>query len=134
VRATAAGQDRLQQGVERHVTWEEVHANYSMFSAAPTNMEPAYNVAPTQDVLMITAGPEGSAGQMARWGLVPPWSAEPLKAATFNTRTDTIETSKLWKPSREKWRCVVPASGWHEWSGQKGDKEPWHFTRPMGSF
>ena len=63
---------------------------------------------------------------------MPPWAPEPIKAATFNTRTDTIETSKLWKPSLEKWRCVVPASGWYEWSGEKGNKQAWHFTRPDG--
>jgi putative SOS response-associated peptidase YedK len=117
----------------RYYDWDEVHAYYSMFMAAPpTNMEPAYNVAPTQDVLIVKAEPEGNAAHVARWGLVPPWSAEPLKSATFNTRTDTIETSKLWKPSFDKWRCVVPASGWYEWSGEKGAKQAWHFTRPDG--
>ena len=115
-----------------HLTWEQIHAFYSLFTTQALNLPARYNVAPTQDVLAITAEPEGNAARTMRWGLVPPWSAEPLKAATFNTRTDTIETSKLWKPSLDKWRCIVPASGWYEWTGDKGNKQPWHFTRPDG--
>ncbi len=117
----------------RYYSWEEVRDYYLTFTPPPGNLEPAYNVAPTQDVLMVTREEGGNAISTARWGLIPPWSAAPLKAATFNTRTDSIETSKLWRPSLEKWRCVVPASGWYEWTGAKGDKQPWHFTRPDGA-
>ncbi len=114
-----------------YYTWEQIYNHYNAFTQA-LNLPARFNVAPTQDVLTITTEPEGKAARMMRWGLIPPWSAEPLKAATFNTRTDTIETSKLWKPSLDKWRCVVPASGWYEWTGDKGNKQPWHFTRPDG--
>ncbi len=114
-----------------YYTWEQIYEHYRAFTAA-LNLAARFNVAPTQDILTIMAEPEGNAARMARWSLVPPWSPEPLKAATFNTRTDTIETSKLWKPSLDKWRCVVPASGWYEWTGEKGNKKAWHFTKPDG--
>jgi putative SOS response-associated peptidase YedK len=43
----------------RYHTWSEIHALYRLTLPAETrrNDEPRYNIAPTQDVPFVTAGP-----------------------------------------------------------------------------
>ncbi|MCC5906746.1 MAG: SOS response-associated peptidase [Balneolaceae bacterium] len=56
-----------------------------------------------------------------------------FKYSTFNARADSLLTSKLWKsvildPSA---RCIIPLSGYYEFSGTKGNKTP-HYFHPVG--
>jgi hypothetical protein len=36
---------------------------------------------------------------------------------------------KHWKPFLKRGRVIVPANGWYEWTGEKGNKLPWHIHR-----
>lgn len=48
---------------------------------------------------------------------------------TFNARADKLLTSNLWKSviSDPFSRCIIPLSGYYEFSGPKGDKTPHYF-------
>ncbi len=51
---------------------------------------PAFNIAPTEDVLAIVA-PEGVAeARTVRWGLVPPWAEKIDAPPRHNARTETL--------------------------------------------
>ena len=50
----------------------------------------------------------------------------------INTRLEKI-TNRYWKPLLKKGRAIVPAAGWYEWTGEKGNKQPWHIHRQDGA-
>ncbi|MEM7195141.1 MAG: SOS response-associated peptidase [Pseudomonadota bacterium] len=94
----------------------------------PRDAASSYNVAPTQPVPVVTA--EG--GRVMRWGLVPHWSKEASpKYATFNARVESAADKpayrSAWKQSRT---CLIPALGYYEWRGEKGNKQPF-FVRSV---
>ena len=56
------------------------------------------------------------------WGYKPHWYK---RSPVINARLDTIlKGSPMWKPLLSK-RVIIPADGWFEWTGEKGDKQPW---------
>lgn len=90
------------------------------------NQSDNYNVAPTTQ---ITAFPSNS-GELMRWGMIAHWSKEfDSKFATFNARIETVEDKptfrNAWKKSQ---RCLIPMTGYFEWKGEKGDKQPFYIT------
>ncbi|WP_409028939.1 SOS response-associated peptidase [Gracilimonas sediminicola] len=52
-----------------------------------------------------------------------------FKYSTFNARADSLLKSNLWKGviSDSTKRCIVPLSGYYEFSGSKGNKTPHYF-------
>jgi putative SOS response-associated peptidase YedK len=70
-----------------------------------------------------------------RWGLIPAWWNKPLKEmrlATFNARAETVATKPMFREAFKSKRCLIPASGYYEWSGVPGNKQPYYFTRRVG--
>ena len=53
--------------------------------------------------------------------------------ATFNARAETVAEKPMFRTTFKKRRCIVPASGFYEWTGGKGDKTPHLFTAGDGS-
>lgn len=49
---------------------------------------------------------------LMKWGFKLPNSARPI----INSRSETIHEKKMFKEAFEKRRCIVPASGFFEWS------------------
>lgn len=112
-----------------HATWAEVHAFSQplVLPMPPAEIEPAYNVAPTQMGWVIVPD---EIMQM-KWGLLPAWAKDAKMAySTINARLDTITV----KPSfRGAWRagrrCLVVASGYYEWPVIDGVKRPHYIHR-----
>lgn len=71
----------------------------------------------------------------ARWGLVPRWWKKELRAlpSTFNARAETVAQKPMFRAAYNSRRCVVPASGFYEWTGPKGDRQPWYITAADGA-
>jgi putative SOS response-associated peptidase YedK len=65
-------------------------------------------------VLTITEDDAGRHARMMRWGLIPHWAKEPLKASTINARAETITEKPMWREPFRKRRCIVPANGFYE--------------------
>ncbi|MEM1161642.1 MAG: SOS response-associated peptidase [Pseudomonadota bacterium] len=90
-----------------------------------------WNIAPTQQVGIVLQGPNGRRAGPARWGLIPHWWGKPLaefKATTFNARSEEAAGKPMFRDAWAKRRCLIPAIGWYEWSGAKGEKVPWFIT------
>jgi len=49
--------------------------------------------------------------------------------ATFNARAESVVPREAFR----RRRCITPASGFFEWTGEKGDKQPHLFTAADGS-
>jgi len=91
-----------------------------------------FNIAPTQEAPVIRAA-EGGALEVAllRWGLVPAW-AQDLKVGTkmINARSETVAEKPAFKAAFRSRRCLVPATGFFEWQGDRGCKSPYAITVP----
>lgn len=90
-------------------------------------LEPRYNIAPTQDVPAVRAGPEGArAIAMLHWGLVPKWAKErAIGNRMINARAETLAEKPSFRDAFRKRRCLVLADGWYEWQVADGGKQPW---------
>ena len=115
-------------------TWSEVHAFLSVIGAAK-NLRPRYNIAPTTTIDVVRLGENGRELVSMRWGLVPVWWKKPLKEvpATFNARAETVAEKPMFRDAFKRRRCIIPASGFFEWTGGKGEKVPHLFTAADGA-
>src|SRR5437899_1713373 len=87
--------------------------------AGVPELTPRYNVAPTQPVAAVRrqAGETAAARELVRlrWGLVPPWAADPRKGAPLiNARAETVADKPAVRAAFRRRRCLVPADGYYE--------------------
>lgn len=90
-----------------------------------------YNVAPTQLAPVIVYGEGGYHLREYRWGLIPSWSKDPKAAAKMiNARVETVADKPAYRAAYRRRRCLVPASGYYEWKGEPGSKQPFYIHAP----
>src|SRR5215831_834256 len=54
-------------------------------------LEPRYNIAPTQPVAVVRAADGGNELPLLRWGLIPSWSEDPaIGYKLINARAETV--------------------------------------------
>lgn len=89
-----------------------------------------YNIAPTQEAPVVRVGASGGREvAMLRWGLVPFWSKDlAIGNRLINARSETAAEKPSFRNAFRSRRCVVPASGFFEWQGEPGRKQPWAIT------
>jgi len=105
-----------------------------LFSAMPANNlphVPNYNVCPTDQVHVVVSGPELRRLGAMRWGFVPQWYGAlndgPL---LINARAETIAQKPAFRGACRERRCILPVSGFYEWSKDaQGSRLPWYITR-----
>ena len=99
------------------------------------NLEPRYNIAPTQTTPVITRNSPNRAEEM-RWGLVPFWAKDPsIGNKMINARAETVAEKPAFRKALAARRCLVPASGFYEWKRDAGGKVPHYiFLRDTDSF
>lgn len=108
---------------------------FEAFDETGGDLQPDYNVAPTDRVPIVRVSEERDARVVsaARWGLVPFWAADPRQGSRMiNARVETVTTSRAYASSFEKRRCLVPADGWYEWVRGPLGKQAYYMTRPSG--
>jgi putative SOS response-associated peptidase YedK len=91
-----------------------------------------FNIAPTQVAPVVRTARDGARElAMLRWGLVPFW-AKDLKVGTkmINARSEGIDTKPAFRDAVRQRRCIVPATGFFEWQGEAGRKQPFAVTLP----
>jgi putative SOS response-associated peptidase YedK len=84
--------------------------------AVGSNLQPRYNIAPTQTVIVVRRGDRG-VRELApmRWGLVPSWAKEVGSAVLNNARAETLAEKPSFQGAYKYRRGLLPASGWYEW-------------------
>ena len=75
-----------------------------------------WNVAPGQDVLTVSEGPDGRRVDAVRWG----FPRAPGEPPIVNARLETAATRSLFRQAFLEGRCVVPADSFYEWRGRGG--------------
>ena len=94
-------------------------------------LQPNYNVAPTQEVPAVLAGNGGGERrlEMLRWGLIPSWADDPgIGARMINARSETVAEKPSFRRAFKERRCLIPADGFYEWQKTNGGKQP-HYIR-----
>ncbi len=105
-----------------------------LFAARPVNdlpTTPNYNVCPTNDVHVVTSdGTDRQLGAM-RWGFIPHWYKTPADGPLLiNARAETIADKPAFRSAARDRRCLIPASGFYEWTkDEDGNRLPW-FIHP----
>ena len=90
------------------------------------NLEPRYNIAPTQDVTIVRAEAGRHRLDRARWGLVPSWAKDVgIGAKLINARSETVAEKPAFRRAFAARRCLVPADGFYEWTTEGKAKQPW---------
>ncbi len=100
---------------------------------------PRYNIAPTQEVLVIVKTPEHpyrKAG-LHRWGLIPSWAKDrSIGNQLINAQAETAATKPAFRAAFRRRRCLILADGFYEWKKEGRHKQPFHIRlrdgRPFG--
>lgn len=87
-----------------------------------------YNVCPGTQAPILD---KGGVLRSALWGLIPHWAKEPPKRPLINARLETAATRASFRQAWTDQRCVVPTSGFYEWSEVDGKRAP-YFIPPGG--
>jgi len=94
--------------------------------SAAAEIEPRYNIAPTQFIATVreAGGPREVA--MLYWGLVPSWAKEKsIGARMINARSETLAEKPSFRSAFRRRRCLVLADGYYEWQRSAATKQPY---------
>ncbi len=95
-------------------------------------VEPRYNVAPTQEVLVVTDADMPRIETLV-WGLVPHFATEAKGGPPLiNARSETVATKPSFRDSFRERRCLVFADGFYEWQTTDAGKIPMYVRLANG--
>lgn len=83
------------------------------------NLRPRYNIAPTQNSLVLRAGHQAYLPVMAHFGLTGQIEGKTL----INARSETVAEKPTFADAFRRNRCLVLADGWYEWDAAR---TPYH--------
>ena len=115
----------------RFAFYSPAEATAALFGAtAPVEVQPRYNIAPTQYVAAIREdSDDGRELVMLRWGLVPFWAKEPsIGNRMINARAETVAEKPSYRAAYRHRRCIVLADGFYEWRKQGDSKMPHYIS------
>lgn len=83
-----------------------------------------YNVSPTAALWGLAVSRGALTLEPMQWGYIPPWAKEGVfKRPLFNARSETIWEKPSFKNLIRRYRAIVPANGFYEWTRKGKDKE-----------
>jgi len=89
---------------------------------------PRYNIAPTQEVVVVVQDPTTASRQARRyrWGLIPSWAKDPaIGNQLINAQAETAATKPAFRVAFRKRRCLILADGFYKWQRQDRRKRPY---------
>ena len=116
----------------RDASWATLREWYNLFADGAPNLEPRYNIAPTQDILIIGKARVKGGGvrreaRWAHWGLVPSWAKDTRLAGNMiNARAETVSEKPAYRAAFKRRRCLVPGDGFFEWVKSENGKQPYN--------
>lgn len=113
----------------------ELMEQFEVSGTAPQKSLPLnWNIAPTNPIYII----RGTSPDLATvsWGLIAPWlktlvEAKNSQSRAINARSESIFEKPTFKDAFRMTRCLIPASGYYEWStalGKYPPKQPFYIS------
>lgn len=97
----------------------------------PAHLEPRYNIAPVQHVLVVRTADAARELVQMKWGLIPHWVKDAsIMSRLINARSETVAERPAYRVPFQSKRCLVPCDAFYEWKGGPGGKHPFAFTLP----
>jgi putative SOS response-associated peptidase YedK len=84
-----------------------------------------YNIAPSQNVLVVVQRDGQREAAFLQWGLIPSWSKD--CKGFINARSETIGDKPSFSESFQRRRCLIPADGFYEWQRSGRIAQPYFF-------
>jgi len=106
-----------------------------IFAAEPLGDDPGprFNVAPTDDALVVVQRAARRAITAYRWGLIPHWAdAAKVGSRMFNARAESLTSSPAFGDAFRRKRCLVPVDGFYEWDREGTRRLPFAIARADG--
>lgn len=106
-----------------------------IFAAEPLADEigPRWNVAPTDEALVVVQREDRRAIVAHRWGFIPHWADSPkVGSRMFNARSETLGSSPAFADALRRKRCIVPVDGFYEWQRIGSRRQPFTIGRSDG--
>ena len=109
----------------------------ALFDAVPANdlpHIPNYNVCPTNQIHTVTSDDGHRRLRPMRWGFIPHWYKTPADGPLLiNARAETIAEKPAFRAACRERRCLIPASGFYEWTkDEEGKRLPWYIHPTEG--
>jgi putative SOS response-associated peptidase YedK len=106
------------------------HFELDLQTPAP-ELHPRYNIAPSQEIVTVRQDRDRRRVlSLERWGLVPHWAKDPsIGNRMINARAETLADKPAFREAFRRRRCIVPADGFFEWTGLRGERTPYLFRR-----
>ena len=89
-------------------------------------MEPRYNISPSQDIPVIVQQDGLHRLEIRQWGLIPFWAHKPKPI--INARSETASEKPAFRQAFRKRRCLIPTSGFFEWTKNNNEKQPYFIS------
>lgn len=98
--------------------------------AEEPDFPPRAHVAPGQPIAIVRIENGARRFALVRWGFVPAWMKEVKPGRPMiNARGETVLEKPSFRNAMRRRRCLVPADGYYEWSGEEGRKTPYYVQR-----
>ncbi|HUQ53529.1 MAG TPA: SOS response-associated peptidase [Gammaproteobacteria bacterium] len=114
------------------VTPEVLEEYFSLTeSAAALNLPARYNLTPGQAVAVVREHEGRRRVDALQWGLIPFWAKDAsIGRKLVNARLDSVAVKPAFREAWTRRRCLIPASGFYEWSEPIAGRKRPHFIRP----
>jgi len=115
------------------MSWKELVELYRLNDQPETPLQPRYNVAPSQQVLAIRQEAGERQAFLPRWGLVASWAKDSaIGNRMINARGESLAEKSAFRSAFRRRRCLIPASGFYEWSGPRSARQPHYIQARTG--
>lgn len=113
---------------------DEIENAFRVRLPSGTAWKPRYNIAPTQEVLVILEDERGRWAELLRWGLIPSWASDPkVGNKLINARAETLFERPAFREAARRRRCLIVADGFYEWQKRPdGRRVPFYIRRRDG--
>jgi putative SOS response-associated peptidase YedK len=113
------------------VTPEVLEEYFSLPDLGAGAPSPRYNLTPGQAVAAVRDHDGRRQLATLQWGLVPFWAKEAsIGRRLINARLDGVAAKPAFREAWQRRRCLIPASGFYEWSEPRDGRKRPYFIRP----
>jgi putative SOS response-associated peptidase YedK len=109
----------------------EVLEEYFALDDLVAAVEPRYNLTPGRAVAVVRERDGRRRLDALQWGLIPFWAKDAsIGRRLINARLDSVAEKPAYREAWQRRRCLIPASGFYEWSEPRDGRKRPYFIRP----